>query len=235
MKSIKCIGLLLIFFLLFACKKPKPIVYSGQLLLTKKNPIPLSNRQIEIFQQGSGESGFIFIFSGSSGSSTTAATDANGRFSFSFASGTSTFWGSINDSLSFMRLHFPETNYDASKPIFVAKTIDTIIIKLKCNKNIVSSDTFALKGITTSGKFDKRFTGIIADSANTLTLDTIYNVIYTNFDCIKGIFANDNIQFGRLKTYLGGSSPYFTSQSLYWIELPAEDEPKREMTFFFND
>jgi hypothetical protein len=39
--------------LVAACRKnPKPIIYSGQLLLSKKYPIPVSNKKIEIYQQG---------------------------------------------------------------------------------------------------------------------------------------------------------------------------------------
>ena len=50
MKGIYVIIILLL-TLFCACKKPKPIVFAGQLLLTKKNPIPLSNRKVEIFHK----------------------------------------------------------------------------------------------------------------------------------------------------------------------------------------
>lgn len=241
--KVTCVTILLMISLFVGgCKKPKPVVFYGQLLLTKKSLMPLSNRRIEIFQLGGNA-----IIMGSSGSSAAAVTDANGRFSITFVPGDSyfgpfrgesnsplTLFGAINDSLSFMRRNFPDSNYDASKPIFVGKTIDSVIIKVNCFKNIFTSDTFALRGITFTGRFNKNYTGLMVDSATSFTLDTIYHVLFTDFESSKGRFANNNIEFGRLKTYPGGTTPSFSSQSPWSMELSADDEPKREMTFTFS-
>ncbi len=235
MKSIKYVGLwLLTLYLGFGCKKPKPIVFSGQLLLTKKNPVPLSNKRIEIFQLGGGSA----ILFNSSGSSATAMTDANGYFSITFTPGTSSFTvfssentsplsfgGAINDTISFMRQYFPEPNYDASKPIFVGKSIDTIVVNVSTFKEIIASDTLGLRG----SSFNKEYTGITADSASTFTLDTIYNALFTNFNCSNNTFLND-IYFGRVIT---GYNKYISGGGMY-NELFNEDETKAEMSFPFN-
>ena len=47
-KYVLSFGLL---FRFYACKKPIPRVYTGQLLFTQKSPLPLANKKIEIYQQ----------------------------------------------------------------------------------------------------------------------------------------------------------------------------------------
>ena len=234
--------LTLILFLFCACKKPKSVIFTGQLLLTKKNPLPLSNRKIEVFQLGGNA-----IIIGSSGSSATTVTDADGRFKLTFVPGTTyftAFSGENNSPLSltgregypyFIRSNFSVAGYDANKPIFIGKSIDSLIIKVYCFKSIIPSDTFGLRGNNVNARFEKKYTGIMADSASTLTLDTIYNVLFTNFDCVKRTFSNLDISFGRLKTYAGSAFQSFTGQIQFDMELPAEDETKREMTFYFNN
>lgn len=240
--KITYLNIVLILFLFCACKKPRPIVFSGQLLLTKKHPVPLSNRKIEVFQLGGNA-----IIMGSSGSSATAVTDANGHFSMTFVPGTTYFAGFSGENNSplslagtegfpfFIRRNFPEAGYDANKPIFIGKTVDSLIIKVYTFKKITTSDTFGLRGNTISAPFDKKYTGITADSADTFTLDTIYNVLFTDFDCIKKTFGNIDLQFGRLKTYSGYTNQSFTAQSLYGLGLSAEDETRTEMKFYFTN
>ena len=233
--------IILILVIFSACIKPEPVNFSGQLLLTKKNPIPLSNREIEIFQLGGNA-----IITGSSGSSSVNRTDVNGRFSMTFVPGSSyftAFRGANGSSLTlisnqgfpfFIRKNFPEQNYDSNTPIYVGKTIDSLIIKVYSFENITFSDTFGLRGITTlDSSINKRYRGITADSATTFTLDTIYNVLYTDFDCIKNKFSNNNMSFGRIRTNSNGE--LFSGQYLYGIELSSEDEQKKEMTFYFYE
>ncbi len=240
--KIACLKFTLIVILFCACKKPKPIVFSGQLLLTRKSLVPLSNKKIQIFQSGGSA-----ILSGSSSSTAEAITDANGRFSMTFVPGTTYFAGFSGENISpltlsnalydasfpyFFRQNFPEQGYDASKPIFVGKSIDTIVVKVYTWKNITSSDTFGLRGTMINANFDKEYTGIRADSGSTFTLDILTNVLFTRFDCIKKTFAND-ISFGRVKTISGNK--VFVGENQFQEELSAEDEIKKESTFQFNN
>lgn len=229
-------------FLFCSCKKIKPVVFSGQLLLTRKSPVPLSNRKIEIYQLGGNA-----IIMGSSGSSASAVTDANGRFSITFTPGSAYFAGITGENIGaltfastegfpfFVRGNFPGALYDENKPIFIGKSIDSLVIKVICFKRIVTNDTFQLTGTTTGARFEKKYTGITADSATTITLDTVYNALLTNFDCFQNTFRNTNMEFGPLKTYPGFNSPYFRGQSIPWLEFSTEDETKREMLFYYSN
>lgn len=238
--KISFLYILIISILFYGCKKSEPIVFSGQLLLTKKNPVPLINRKIEIFQLGG--SGIIM---GSSGASASTITDVNGRFSLTFVPGKSYFAGFSGGSISpltltsiegypfFIKNSFPEIGYDKNMPIYIGKSIDSLIIKFYSFKNISPLDTLAIKGSSIDSVFEKRYTGITADSLTTFNLDTIYNVLFTEFDCNRKIFRN-NIQFGELKRYSNPTNGYFIGESYILNELSMEDETKREMTFYFN-
>ena len=240
--KITCLKLVLIAFLFLACKKPKPIVLSGQLLLTKKSPVPLSNKKIEIYQPGGNA-----IITGSSGSSAEAVTDANGRFTVTFIPGTSYFsffrgentapltLSSGTDDYSFpffIRQNFPAQGNDASKPIFVGKSVDTMVVKVYTFKNIHATDTFGLRGATVNANLYKEYTGLTIDSGSTFTLDILTNVLFTRYDYIKKTFLND-ISFGRVKTNAGNK--VFLGDSQSWAELSEEDETKKDMTFQLNN
>lgn len=229
-----------VLLLVCACKKPKPIIFTGQLLLCRKTPLPIANRLIEMYQGGGNA-----IIAGSSSSTASALTNANGTFSITFVPGTAYFFafsGESNSPISlrgregfpeFSQENFSKSNYDASKPIYVGKTVDMLIVKVKLVSSIVSTDTFGLRGNTTNAAFDKRYTGITADSSTTIVLDTIYNALFTNFDQTGNSFAN-TIEFGKTKQYYTNYTSLIGSQSLYWDRLSADDEAKREITFFFS-
>lgn len=234
--------LLLLLLCFSACKKPKPVVFSGQFLLTKKNPVPLANRSIEIYQPGGNA-----IIMGSSGSSATTNTDNNGRFNIRFVPGSSYFAGfsgennnpltvtSSDGNPYFSRKNFPDSGFDPAKPIFVGKQIDTLVIKITCFKAITSTDTFELKGNTINAVFNKKYTGIIADSSHTFTLDTLYNALFTDYDCRSKTFINNSIALARLKFFTGNSTPYSLALGSYYFELSPEDEIQKEITFIFEN
>lgn len=244
MKTTCFFGLLMSAFLFSGCKKPKPLVFSGQLLLTQKYPIALSNKKVEIYQAGSA-SGILF---NSLSSLATAATDANGYFKMTFIPGTSSFtiFNSTNTSSvrfsnsimdtsfpNFSRNNFPEPGYDAAKPIFIGKTIDTAIIKVYLLTALTSTDTLGLRGYTVSGSLDKEYTGRVASFGTTLVLDTISNLLFTDFDCIQKKFTN-TIYAGRKWTTSWG---YVTISSEGFIspyQLSATAETKNEILFYFK-
>lgn len=130
--------------------------------------------------------------------------------------------------MSFMRQYFPEPDYNAH-PIFVGKSIDTVVVKVYALKNIIATDTLGIKGSTVGGVFYKEYTGITADSGTVFMLDTIHNALFTSFNCTDRTFLND-IQCGRVRT---GYYKYISGNSLY-DRLSDEDETKMEMTFHFN-
>jgi hypothetical protein len=239
--------LLILMTLLFSgCKKEKPIVFSGQLLLTSKFPYPLVNRKIEIYQPGSPSA--IGINSGSRSSSATTRTDANGNFRLSFTPGTASFLifsGTNSNSLSlanssdetafprFSRKNFPDSAYDAAKPIFVGKTIDTAIIKVDLSSDLTATDTIGLRAYTISGSIDKEYIGRSGTMGATIVLDTIYNLLLTDFDCFAKKFIN-TVYAGRKWTTTSG---YVTISSYGFIspyQFSAIDEAKQEIKFYFK-
>ncbi len=243
MKPFICLALLISLFLLYGCKKQKPIVFSGQLLLTQKYPFPLSNKKVELYQAGGGSA----ILFNSSSSIATSVTDANGYFKITFIPGTSSFGifsTASSNSLSlssaiddrsfpnFYRNNFPEQGYDAAKPIFIGKTIDTAIIKVRLSKNLTATDTIGLRGYSVIGILDKEYTGRVASAGTTIIIDTIKNLLFTEFDCLDSKFIN-TIYAGR-KTTNSGYVTISTEGVISPYKLLAADETKNEILFYFN-
>jgi len=246
MKLHRIFHFIILIVLVAGCKKPKPVTFSGQLLLTKKYPIALSNTPIEIYQAGSASA--IGIASGSSSSKATTSTDANGFFKVNFTPGTSTFIlfsGASTKPLTlssalgdtsryrFARRNFPDSLYDNTKPIFVAKNIETAIIKTYLLSNLTTTDTIGLRAGTLNGNIDKEYTGLTGAAGSIIVLDTITNLLFTEYDCIQKIFAN-NLYVGR--KFATGQG--YTFISSYGVVLPtqlsAEDEVSRELLFYFK-
>jgi hypothetical protein len=230
----------------WGCKKQKPITYSGRLLLSSKFPVPLANRKIAIYQPGS--SSAIGLSSGSTAASATAQTDANGNFQLVFTPGTASFLvfsGTNSSPLTlrnssgettfpgFYRENFPDSGYDASKPIFVGKTIDTAIIKAILSSDLTPADTIGLRATTISGNIDKAYTGRSGNTNAIIVLDTIYNMLLTDFDCRSKKFRN-TLYAGRKWTTTWG----YVTISSYGVVSPyrfsAMDEAKQEILFFFQ-
>lgn len=245
MKSVFCL-VVLVTFLFSGCKKEKPIIFSGQLLLTKKFPYPLVNRKIEIYQPGSPSA--IGINSGSTSSSATTLTTADGNFRLSFTPGTSSFiiFSGINSNSlilknplddttfpGFSRKNFPDSGYDADKPIFIGKTIDTTIIKVDLASDLTATDTIGLLGYTISGRIDKEYTGMSGTTGEVIVLDTISNMLFTDFDCFAKKFIN-TVYAGRKWTTVWG----YVTISGYGLVSPSQlsafDETKQEITFYFK-
>jgi hypothetical protein len=246
MKLITCLRLLVLIFLFAACKKPKPVIISGQLLLTKKNPVALSLRKIEIYQPGSYSA--IGFSSGSSSSSAISVTDANGYFRVNFIPGTSTFialTGTNGNSIIlsstpgdtafpyFYRKNFPDSGYDETKPIFIGKSIDTAIIKVSLVTDLTITDTIGVQGYTVSGRLNKEYTGLTAPAGSVITLDTITNMLFTDFDCSVNKFIN-TLYAGRKSTTPWGFVTIFSHGFNSPFQLSATDETKQELLFYFN-
>lgn len=244
MKSISYVTVLGFLLFFSACKKSKPVIFSGQLLLTKTHPIALSNRKIEIYQPGSPSA----IISGSSSSTGISTTDANGYFNLTFNPGTATFiifsgsnssplvFSSLLEDTSFpqfYRRNFSDSNYNPTQPTFIGKSIDTAVIKVYLLSNLDAADTIGLNGYTLYGTLDKEYTGLTGSAGSTMILDTITNMLFTDFDCSTNTFVN-NLYAGRKWTTsfgyvtitgVGFPSPY---------QLAASDEIKKELIFNFK-
>lgn len=221
-------------------------MFSVQLLLTKKHPFPLANRKIELYQPGSAAA--IGINSGSSSSSATAVTDANGFFRLSFTPGKSSFiiFSSTSSNpltLSnplgdtsfpqFFRRNFPAA-YNPGAPIYIGKTIDNAIIKVNLITDLTPSDTIGLQAYTLNGRITKEYSGRSAAAGSVIILDTISNMLFTDFDCYEQKFIN-TLYAGRKWTTVWGyttiSTAGFVSPSL----LSEIDEAKNEIMFYFKN
>jgi hypothetical protein len=244
MKSPGFLTLILSVLLLPACKKTETYRFSGQLLLSKKHPIPLSNRSIEIFQPGSAGIPFPIAKSPSDAAS---VTDGDGKFDFKFTTGTSmfifftgpnvsplTFSTSAQDTSfpDFRRSNFPDSTYEAGKPIFIGKTIDTAIIKVELRSDLAATDTIGIEGYTINGIIKKEYTGRVGTAGSIILLDTVYNLLFTYYVGREKKFQN-RFYGGRQFTttygykYIAGSntSPEFLSDA---------DETKNEITVSFQ-
>lgn len=233
-------------FLFSACKKDKSVSFSGKLLLTKKFPLPLANRKIQIYQTGS--TGGIGIPASTSSSFAMANTDANGFFNIDFTPGEGRFLifagtnaapltlsNDFNDTAfpEFARKNFPGPDYDKNAPTFIGKTIDNAIIKVTLNADLIPTDTIGLQAYTINGRIDKEYSGRAAPAGTVIVLDTVRNMLFTRFDCLDKTFSN-NVTIGRKMTtptgYVGIFSRGFVSPG----KLSAEDETNREIMYYFS-
>jgi len=228
------------------CKKEKPIIFSGQLLLTSKFPYPLVNRKIQIYQRGS--SSAIGLNSGSRSSSATTHTDASGNFRLDFTRGTASFIifsGPSSNPLTlanspdetvfpaFSRRNFSDSVYDVTKPIFVGKAIDTVIIKVGLSSDLTATDTIGLRAYTINGSIDKEYTGRSGTIGSVIVLDTINNMIFTDFDCLTKKFSN-SVYGGRKWTTVWGSVAISSDGYVSPFQFSSIDEAKQEITFYFK-
>ena len=239
--------LILIILLFSGCKKKEePIIFLGQLLLTNKFRRPLVNREIEVYQAGS--SAAIGINSGSTSSTATTNTDANGNFQLTFMPGTSSFilFSSPNYSAlrlgnspsdttfpRFSRKNFPDSAYDVSKPIFVGKIVDTVIIKVGLSSNLTQADTVGLQAYTISGSINREYTRRSGTMGAIIILDTVYNLLLTDFDCFEKKF-NNTVYAGRKWTTIWGYKTISVEGFIAPSQFSAIDEAKKEIIFYFK-
>ena len=241
--SLGCLLFFVIIFLFSACRKEqKPIIFTGKLLLSKKYPVPLANRFIEIYQGGN--SSAIGLSSGSSSSTSTGSTTVDGNFNLQFRPGTASllfFSGASNAPLTlssrdgifpgFSRQYFPDSAYDPTKPIYIGKIIDTVIIKANLTVPLISTDTIGLQTTTIDGSLDKIYTGNNALQGSIIPIDTIYNMLFTEYTGIQKKFRN-TLNAGKKTTYAAG----YTINSNWYIYPPnvsKEDEHKLEIIFYY--
>jgi hypothetical protein len=236
----------LVFYFTACRKKTEPTTYAGQLLLSKKYPVPLANRTIEIYQGGNAPA--IGLNSGSTSSSEIGLTNSNGYFQINFSPGSSRFIflsGTNSGSLvlqsaltdasfpSFSRKNFPDPAYDPSKPIYVGKIIDTLVINVFLFSDLNSTDTIGLRANTINGGLSKEYTGLFGNAGLILTVDTVYDMLLTEFDCYEKKFIN-NFYAGRKWTTGAGYNTINSEGIPSPYLLPDTDESKVEMMFSFR-
>lgn len=243
----KIITLLMFAFLFFSCgKQQKPITFTGQLLLSKKYPVVLSNKNLKIYQQGNGSA--IGLNTGSTASSANGTTNADGRFEIIFRPGTSNFIFLSGQSTAqitlqsgvadtsfptFSREYFPDSAYNPSTPTYVGKIIDSAIIRMNVSDLLTPNDTIGLQIQTINGAVTKNYTALAANTGTTIILDTIYNVLLTNYNCVTKSYYN-TLYAGKKATSVQGYS-YLSSSFVYPSSLSAEDESKVELIFYYKN
>lgn len=237
MRAFFCFLILLAGTILTSCKKNKSIVYSGQFLLSPKYPIPITNKPIAVYQQGSSA-----IIINTSSSTATTVTDASGFFSLNFTPGRVTFAffnfasnyplylkNAINDTShpTFSRKNFPETGYDPAKPIFIGKTIDTTIIMVNLISDLAPTDTIGLRALTINERLNKEYTNRLGSAGSIIILDTIYNMLFTDFDCLDNRFSN-NLYAGRKWTTVWVTRQFRVKDLLYRRNFPQWMKQKKK-------
>ena len=242
--NIRWVALILL-VALWGCKKDeKPIVYTGQLLLSHKFPVVLASKKIGLYQPGSPSA---IIFPGVSSSSSNTTTDARGNFrlvstpskaSLLFFSGTNANPLFLSDAPgdttfpSFTQNNFPRSGW-TGKPVFIGKTIDTAIIKVSLLTNLTATDTLAIQALTITRRISKEYTGRSAPAGSVITIDTISNLLFTDYDFITNRFRN-NLYAGRKWITAGGYPTIITAGVVSPAQLSAGDEPRLELMFYFQ-
>lgn len=189
----KIIFILFVFAVLAGCRK-RTRIYSikGKILLSSSNPVPVSNYKLSFYQAGS--PGAILPI-GASSSSGASVTDAEGNFNCRFPAGEAFFFMlplSSNVPLSMAGANpDPAINLywsnipakdTALQDVYLYKMIKKAVIKLNTNAEILSSDTLHIIAPTSTGQHDKFVTGLSIPANTTVAIDTISNLIFSNFD-----------------------------------------------------
>ena len=134
---------------------------------------------------------------------------------------------------SFSRKNFPDSAYDPSQPIYVGKIIDTAFIEMKLMSELNNTDTIGLQANTVNGILDKEYTGLSGSAGTSIIIDTIYNMLLTQFDCRQQKFTN-TLRAGR-KWATGWGYNFISSQGIPSPYLLSDmDEVKVAMTFYFG-
>ena len=186
--------------------------------------------------------------SGVSTADASAVTDGNGRFRITFELEKGlvmlsaprkynplVFRTPTEDSTfpSFYREGFIDSLYDPLVPLYIGKTIDTVIFKVNLLTDLLSTDTIGLLGKTVTGQLEAAYTGRSGSAGSVITLDTITNVLFTDYSYPQREFFN--MIFGGRKhgTYMGHLTVLPSAASLPRV-FPEADETKREITIFFR-
>ncbi len=227
------------------CKKEDLIDLSGQLVLSEKIPTPLSNRKLQVYQHGT--SGGIGIPSSSTSSSATTVTDVQGNFRFRFKPGKTRFLiftganatpFSLSSGLGdttfphFTRNNFTPSELNTNQPIYIGKIIEEVTIKMHLLTDLAVTDTIGLEAYTISGRISKEYTGIQASAGSEIILETITNMLFTDFDYYDNQFLN-NLRAGR-KWKTNSGSQRISDGYVQPARLSAEDETKKEILFYFG-
>jgi hypothetical protein len=241
MRYVACFAALLFCLMFTQCKKSRqPVTFSGQLLLSKKYPQPVANRVINLFQNGSNA-----LIMGSSAASASGSTDANGRFSITFTPGESYFVGSssANSAPISLSTDYSDTAFPAfihrsftgdnntSTPIYIGKIVDTALIKILLTTNLLATDTIGLQALTRNGPIDRKYSGLSGISGSTIVLDTVTNLLFTDYDGNDKQFSN-TIQGGRKYTVASGYS-FIQAHQAQPERLTTTDTTRQEFFIYF--
>ena len=199
-----------------------------------------------MFQRGSGAGAILPM--GASSSLASGGTDPNGYFRIRFTAGKGIFIAipvsnsnplllrnSYEDTTfpGFSRDNFTDSVYDPSKPIFIGKTIDTVIIKITLLTDLAPTDTIGLRGNTITGRFDKEYIGKSGSAGSVIVLDTVVNMLFTDFNYFQRKFLNSLYGGKKYTTNAGYVAVRPAGQSLP-LDFPEADEAKHEITIFFS-
>jgi hypothetical protein len=126
-----------------------------------------------------------------------------------------------------------DSTYNSTKPTFIGKSIDTAIIKVDLLSNLEATDTIGVDGYTLNGSLDKEYTGLKGTAGSVLILDTITNMLFTDFDCSTQTFTN-NLYAGRKWTTIYGYVTITSEGFPSPYQLSTDDETKKELMFYFK-
>lgn len=99
--------------------------------------------------------------------------------------------------------------------------------------DLTVTDTIGVQGYTISGRLNKEYTGLAAPAGSIITLDTIYNMLFTDFDCNENKFTN-TLYAGRKWTTSWGYVTISSEGVNSPFQLSATDETKQELLFYFK-
>lgn len=218
---------------LISCKKGKKYKIHGRLLFSSSMQVPVADYSLMLYQSGSGGAP---IAAGASSSSAYATTDHNGYFTMHFREGKSffLFFTSTNTTpaslssydnpykLSLQCNNFPynkDTDWD---PLYLCKKVDTVILKLSVENEIMPTDSFTIRGSNLTGSFEKIKTGMSYAAQSIVNFDTVYNATFPSFDFENNFYSNS-----FYINQINGNSKYPIDN-----KLKAGDENRLEFTFY---
>lgn len=133
----------------------------------------------------------------------------------------------------FTRRNFTLSEQVAGKPIYIGKIIEEAIIKVRLQTAIDVTDTIGFEAYTTQGRIVKEYSGLQAPAQTLIQLDTLKNMLLTDFDYYDGRFLN-NVHAGRKQILSSGRVTFYSTGFIMPARFSANDEAKNEIIFYFS-
>ena len=184
------------------CRKEsttRTALIKGRLLQSSSNPVPAANYKLSFIQSGSNA---VFIALSTSTSTADFTTNSEGYFSCNFPLGQGYFfgiptrdkdpiqiygWENNTFQLGWGNLSLNDTDLHV---MYLFKKVHQAVIQIYVLDTLKPNEVIYINAPTLSGNYSKQITGLSVLPSNTITVDTIPDVVFTRFSFQTKTYQN---------------------------------------------